>query len=120
MHGRYLSGRNIALDRAGGLMGILRSGVSNGRLLCGRRRTRSQPGAHGVNGIDQTVIAAESDGEAVWPPLKLLALVWVRQHISDGLDGFLPYLGAEAEQVLFERTGVATLPVHARADREAF
>jgi hypothetical protein len=31
-----------------------------------------------VNGIDQAVIAAKADGEAVWPPLKLLALVGVR------------------------------------------
>jgi hypothetical protein len=28
-----------------------------------------------VNGIDEAVIAAEADGEAVCPPLKLLALV---------------------------------------------
>ena len=31
-----------------------------------------------VNGIDQAVIAAKADGEAVCPPLKLLALVGVR------------------------------------------
>jgi hypothetical protein len=69
-----------------------------------------------VNGIDQAVIAAKADGEAVCPSLKLLALVRVGQHIADGLDGFLPDRGAEGEQVLFERTGVATVPVLARAD----
>lgn len=31
-----------------------------------------------VNGIDQAVIAAEANREAVCPPLKLLALVRVR------------------------------------------
>ena len=30
-----------------------------------------------VNGIDQAAIAAKADGEAVCPPLKLLALVGV-------------------------------------------
>jgi hypothetical protein len=31
-----------------------------------------------VNGIDQAVIAPKADGEAVCPPLKLLALVRVQ------------------------------------------
>jgi hypothetical protein len=69
-----------------------------------------------VNGIDEAVIAAEADGEAVCPPLKLLALVRVRQHIADGLDGFLPDLGTEGQQILVELTGVVTVPAHPRAD----